>query len=768
MLFRERQLMSKPEDKILSSLTNLIAQYENDLDFLHNRSMTRFDTTVLPQIVQDIIKLATAKSPSFSNVSATAVANFVLSHTFGQLRPVINDPIYSDDAIGINTYAIILARSGGGKDSTYQAITKATQSATEYIDQQAKLEAEEVARSQYIKEMLKLNKDFDQSVVQRDDYADLAKKPEMPITSLGSTRGGLTSSLNRMAKSSFGIKSLFASEIGLAIQSNSSIVDVLELFSILYDMGQSVAPEFKTEDAKEESVEGMFPNLLGISSPAPFYTEGNVRKLLVPMLTTSLARRITVVFSNAQEEFENEYIPESPAEKRQIQAEQRVILKEYTESINKQLLESAKALHYDSSIMFDEDAAVIYDDYKSYTQELSKFLLLKDGDSVKGIEMSGRAFKMARIAATWTIASNSRIINADTLKAAIYFCDYTAQHLTRFANTLELKDYELFINDWQQGFFDNVLPIDKAITKGYINVKQITNQSLTNFLKPVNSKLEGIATVSYNDKANAFIFVPAVKNLDTAYTYRACQGHVTTRPISNIAVDKPMSALNQLLSIQCSFNPFAQETAKFVTFTVNESFLSMQMINKYLINTHHYIATSTDPSNMHAFTIILPINTVISKAEYKYVTMSIANQLMLKVLPEHCEHDHITYGYADAISLSATDNAILFDISGILGNLASGADIPLLAIKPAVKPAPATVQKYVKDDILAHKQILIDMLDASSNPILLFASVVYDMYVHGVDKQKVVDIVDSINSNLQKSIPEHIKEQYLIEPFNNL
>ena len=141
---------------------------------------------------------------------------------------------------------------------------------------------------------------------------------------------------------------------------------------------------------------------------------------------------------------------------------------------------------------------------------------------------------------------------------------------------------------------------------------------------------------------------------------------------------------------------------------------------------------------------------------------------MLKVLPEHCEHDHITYGYADAISLSATDNATLFDISGILGNLASGASVPLLATKPAVKPAPATVQKYVKDDILAHKQVLIDMLDASSNPILLFASVVYDMYVHGVDKQKVVDIVDSINSNLQKSIPEHIKEQYLIEPFNNL
>lgn len=61
---------------------------------------------------------------------------------------------------------------------------------------------------------------------------------------------------------------------------------------------------------------------------------------------------------------------------------------------------------------------------------------------------------------TWNNQHAVRRIDAATLKAAIYFCDYTAQHLTRFANTLELKDYELFINDWQQGFFDNVLPID--------------------------------------------------------------------------------------------------------------------------------------------------------------------------------------------------------------------------------------------------------------------------------------------------------------------
>ena len=758
----------KIEDKILSDLQNLIAQYESELTFLQNRSMHSFDTSVLPQVIQDMVKLATAKTPSFSNVSAVAVSNFVLSHMFGQIRPHIIDPIYSDDKIGINTYSIIISRSGSGKDSTYQALSKATASAIELIDKQQLLELEDKAKAKYVREMKKVTPDFNEAEVTKQDILPYLDKPEIPITSLGSTRGGLTTSLNRMAKTSFGIKSLFASELALAIQSNKAIVDVLELFSVLYDMGQSVAPEFKTEDAKEESVEGMYPNLLGISSPAPFYTEGNVRKLLVPMLTTSLARRVSVIFSNAAEEFENEYIPETPSERREIQAKARVILKEYTEQLNDHFVKCVKSTIADPVVMFDEEAATIYDDYKSYTQDLSKYLLLKDGDSVEGIEMSGRAFKMGRIAATWALAQNKRIIDRQTLIGAIYFCDYTAQHLLRFANTLELKDYELFINDWQQGFFDDVLPIDKAITRGYINVRHLTKQSLENFLKPVNSKLEGIATVSYNDKINAFVFVPVIKNLDGDYSYRAVPGHVTERPITNTKLNQPMDHLRKLLQVDSTFNPFADESTKFVALRVEHSILSMDMISKYLANTHHYIATTSDPNNRHAFTLVLPINSVITKAEYKYIALSVANQLMLRVLPEHCESDMLYNGHLGANIVHAVESASLFDISGILGNLASGADVPLLAIKPESKPTPAAISKYFTDDILANKQLLIDMLDASSNPLLLFATIIYDMKMHYVDDLKIIDFINNINASLIKSIPEPVVTEYLIEPFKGL
>ena len=758
----------KVEERILSNLENLIAQYEAELTFLQNRSMNKFDTTQLPKVIQNMVKLATAKTPSFSNISAVAVSNFVLSHLFGQIRPVINDPIYSDDKIGINTYSIIISRSGSGKDSTYQALSKAVSEAHELIASQHLLELEEKAKQKFIRDAKKTTPDLDESAVTRDAYEHIIDKPETTIASLGSTRGGLTTSLNRMAKHNFGIKSLFASELGLAIQSNSSIVEVLELFSTLYDMGESVSPEFKTQESKEESVNGMFPNLLGISSPAPFYTEGNVRKLLVPMLTTSLARRVNIVFSNASEEFENEYIPENPTERREIQAKARVVLKEYTEELNKHFVKCVKHALADPVIMFDDEAQFIYDDYKSYTQDLSKYLLLKDGDSVEGIEMSGRAFKMGRIAAVWTLAQNKRIIDAETLKAAIYFCDYTAQHLSRFAHTLELKDYEIFINDWEQGFIDNVLPVDQAITKGYISTKHLHKGALENFLKPVNSKLEGVATVSYNDKTNAFVFVPVIKDLGGDYSYRAIQGHLKETPIPNICRNRAMEALGGLLKVNSSVNPFVEDTTNFVILTVEHSFLSMEMLSKYLSKTNHFIATSKDSSNHHAFTLMLPVNSVIKKEDYKYVSLSIANQLMIRIAPEMCEWDVVHFGYDGSTVLEATQPASLFDISGVLGNLASGADVPLLSIKPATKPNPATIAKYLQDDILEYKQVLIDMLNASSNPLLLFATIVYDMKVHYVSDDKILDLIDNVNSSLIKSIDEQTKQTYLIEPFVNL
>ena len=53
----------KIEHKILADLKNLYTQYEDELDFLKGRNMDSFDTTLLPEVLQDMIRIANAKTP---------------------------------------------------------------------------------------------------------------------------------------------------------------------------------------------------------------------------------------------------------------------------------------------------------------------------------------------------------------------------------------------------------------------------------------------------------------------------------------------------------------------------------------------------------------------------------------------------------------------------------------------------------------------------------------------------------------------------------
>jgi hypothetical protein len=249
-------------------------------------------------------------------------------------------------------------------------------------------------------------------------------------------------------------------------------------------------------------------------------------------------------------------------------------------------------------------------------------------------------------------------------------------------------------------------------------------------------------------------------NLEATYTYRAVPGKVTERPLQNIIRDKQLEALSKLLSIDCTFNPFADSTTKFVAISLKESFLPVEHLSKYLESVHHFI---TDHM------LILPLNSVVTTEQYKYVCMSIAAQLMVKVQPVNCEASALCYGTAGATLIkSPAPSPKLFDISGILGNFASGTDTPLLYVKPESKPSASTIAKYMRDDILPHKQALVEAVDASSLPILLFSYIVYDMASHGVDFEKINEFVHAVNSALVDSFSEELLTEYILNPFKDL
>jgi hypothetical protein len=755
------------KDNILLRIENLIAEYEVGLGFLQNRKMTSFDVSTLPPTLGKMLTLAATQSPEFSNVAIVTTATFNLAHMYGQVRPAINDPAYSQDSISPNFYAIIIAPSGASKDLTYRALLKTTKKGLKHIADLKEAEENERALAAFIRRALKDNPTFDVNTITEEDYID-PNKPKLELVSdMESTRGGVAKQLSSLARSSYGMSAIFESELGMAIQSSTSAAEVITLLSKLFDMGSSTSAQFKSAEAQEQSIADMFPNFLGISSPTPFYqSDGAVRKTLVPAMETALARRTTIIFSSLDEDYENMYIPGSLEEERETLANSGRIVAELTAELQDILLTTVESLVDDKSIMMDEEAATVYLDYKGYNKKLAQRMVLKNGESVEALEIAGRAWKCLRIAALWTLAENSRIIPKHILIAAIYFADYTAQHLTRFSNAMKLEDYQLFIKDWEQGLFQNdTLPIDQAITRGYIT--SVTAAAIQAFLKPVNSRLSGSATVAYNDVLNSFIFTPIIKNTSNLYSYRATRGH-TTDTITKASIDKPVTVFEKLLTADSSFTPFDQDITKLIVLQVDKSQLSMQMINKYLCDTTHFIATRTDIDDSHSFTLILPVSTEVTRDEYKYISMSIATQLMLHVLPEVCEASTIFHGYDSATCLVANENSKLYDISGLKGQHASGAPVSILEFKAAIKPTKAVVDKYFKSEIMDNQALIIDMLNASSTKLLLFASIVNDLVIHYVPTDSIESFIDSTNASLEVSIINEDKITYLLEPFKDL
>jgi hypothetical protein len=74
----------------------------------------------------------------------------------------------------------------------------------------------------------------------------------------------------------------------------------------------------------------------------------------------------------------------------------------------------------------------------------------------------------------------------------------------------------------------------------------------------------------------------------------------------------------------------------------------------------------------------------------------------------------------------------------------------------------------MRDDIMPHKQALIEALDASSLPILLFSSVVNDMVAHSVEFDRISEFVHSVNSGLVDSFSEEVLNEFILNPFSGV
>ena len=599
----------------------------------------------------------------------------------------------------------------------------------------------------------------------------MIKPLEETTVSLRSSRGGITSSLNRLDKYRYGTKSLFSSEFALAMQGSGTVTEIFELFSEMFDTGNAAAPEFKTEDAKEKPITDKFINMLGISSPTIFYTDDTIKNRLIPLISTALARRMFFISPEVKEDYENLIIPDTTDGVRELMAQNRLRHKQLTEKVNDQLLDAVTAMIDDKILMFDSEASQLYEDYKSYTGYKSTIIGTILPNSVLALEMQGRAFKLARVAGLWSLAQNKRIIDKSTLQAAIYFAEHSAEHLSRFEKQISMKAYDLLANDYIDGNIGTTLPIDKAITSGYI--VSATQSSIKAFLEPLNSALRGIATVSYLDSDNAFKFNSTVKNESTGdYCYSANKvvhenDRKDVKSYTHVKDSAKLTTVAKLFGNNSTFNPFGtKETTKFIVLDIQASNISLEIIHKYLKYENHVISTKNDIEDHRSYTLFLPLNEEITRQEYMYVSNSIATKLMLKPIQGSTDSHTVYHGYKDAVLINNINSDLkLFNISNIKANFASKKPYPVLKGKEELTKS-QQVRKAEK--AMDEYENMLISLENTDNMLLSFAHIVRYMKVEFVRDQDLLDRVDNINSSLPTPIDEVKKYKYLIEPFKDL
>ncbi len=782
--------MTATPDERREAVQHLVNLYQKELE-KELAVDNKLDITRLPTIVQDGIKLVTAKSPAFSNISAATTVNYLYMHLVSQLRPTINDITYSPDNLGINYYGINLATSGSGKDASLNTMKAACKTAFDLIHTEREEQELERAKSIALREMKKDNPSATEDDITFANYEEYLR--ELPPTTIEakSTRGGAVNVITRMQNQKFGNLGLVSNEFGLALKQNNTIEELLEMLGSLFDMGVTEQQAFKTVEVREQSIDGMYPNTLMHSSPKIVFGDERVRTAISNLFHTMLARRCFFSMPSEEESVENNHVPKTLREVRELANARRVTISNLSsklDTISAEVVRTMLASEVNRMVSFSEQTKLLYIDYFEYNMKRAE---LQEDSSIQQVELNGRAFKTARLAALWTLMQNSNEISKETMASAIYFSEFNSKYLDKFITLTTAKSWRLLGDLFKEGKFQT-LSLDTAIMNGYIS--RVTND-FKELLDPMNSYLRGVGIVSYDEDIKTFNYSPFKKVVSTdgfGISYTKVPGMKKDDRRNHLDgfdayLHMNIKQLTKLVSTDTIYNVFRYNDApnkngdmikhnrnrdnicsstSILSIDVDNSDIPIDRMHGFLSEFQHVISTTSDVDNKHKFRILLPVSVEIDGTEnklYKCIMKSVCQQLTIKFDATSTNVVQPMYGYQGA-EVFSTEEGILYDVSEIISECTNNNETGISQVE---KPKTPQAQKKLVDTMMANANGTFDYAITCTNGTgsLSLARASLQMKDAGFDKTQYTQVIDYINSLWSSPMPEarlsNIKEQFV-------
>jgi len=759
-----------PEER-LDNVRHIVKLYETELASVIKVS-DKFEVDRLPNIVQQGIKLVTAKSPGFSNISSCTTVNFVFNHLLGQLRPVINDAVYSPDQLSINYYAINISGSGSGKDASVTTMKSACSTAFQLIKVEREKQEEERAKRIALREKQKEVPNAVESDLVYSDYVDFIRELEDLEMGSKTTSGGLSSKLNRMATSEFGIPCVVMGEFGLALKSGKTTEEVLEMLGILYDMGNAPAPSYKTAEVREAAIESMYPNALLHSSPKIIFGDERVSETISMIFHAMMARRSWYTMPSEEENIENNEIPGTIAEVREIANRRRVVVSKTStelDDMTTQVVARMLSSEANRVVSFAEDAAQLYTDYFQFGAMRAE---LAEDSSISQVEVAGRAFKTARLAALWTLMSGENEISKTHLASAIYFAEYNSKYMEKFVILTSSKAYRLLGDKFKEGKLTEVT-LDTAMVNGWVT--RVSND-FHELLHPMNSYLSKDGVVSYCNEARLFKYAPYKKVEDTgeyALSYNKVPGVPKADRVAYLDnfdhyKTGSMKFLENIVTNDTVYNVFRYNdgpnkngdvitmnrnqkyiasSTKLLTIDVDKSEIDIVQMHNFLSEFKHIICTTSDRENKYKFRIILPVSVEIDGTQlnlYRCIMKSVCEELTIEGDPTSGNPAQPIYGYAGSEVYSNTTGR-LYEIEELISQCANNPDEGLV---PKTKPVTTQAKTKAMKDIMANVNKIFDYCihcKAGAGSISLARASMH-LRDQGANQEQYLQVIHYLNS----------------------
>jgi hypothetical protein len=708
-----------------------------------------------PDIIENGINTISGEVPFKLKLAITLSELITFS---SHLRKPIE--LYDGTLVPTNAIVFALSASGTSKDKSLNALRKSLTSGYEHLESQRKEYAQKNAEKKAI-----LEGDS------KEDWQKYYISPKPLQAGLGTVEG-LMHHFADISQNPMGAGSILSSEIGSELQTNGSIVDIIKIIAVAYDLGNVPPKIVKSAENQTGAVKGLPVNALFFGAQEGILFNNDIKNKFRLVFNTQLARRSIFSFTPEAPQkliiksIDELYVQKEAERKRVLSAQIKL------NALTADLVEDTTR----TPLTITPDANKLFDVYLEYNS------IISDDQSgkypISKLSRKHKQWLALKLAGTYAILSNQSEITETTYAYAINTVEFMSPDMTEFEKELVKEPYEQLTdmckyNSENGEFFVSLHELRKLsyITgNGSSKSKVDEMTTLANSYDEYGSYQVHEGGIQYKELIKTDVIGVSFKVFDLGFTDgKDIKEYMSRNSSDGYSHDEYVfEDIGELLEMNACYSSFEFADGirkkenliggtKFVILDIDKSMLTDFEAHTLLSEYNHFVVRTSDPENNMKFRVILELDSMIDIDErmWKAFIEELADELglVIDVLPQ----SQIFLSFAGRNILKQTEG-ITIKTKYLLENAA-------IRMKDKPKPAaslPAKEKDLKLDDPRETFGYAFEA-DKGERSVKIYRALAHAIDL-GADETYIVNLAEEINSYYVEPMDADRLDRTLVTP----